>query len=137
MAYNTFVRPQLEYAALVWDPHTKGKTSQVDKVQCRAVSWVSCNDVRLASVTDIIETLGSHSLKQRRTDARLCLFYKIMHGLVAVPLPSYIQLNTRISRYYHSMTFRQLHTTIVYYKYSFSPLQLSSGTPCLNLLYAS
>ena len=23
MAYNTLVRPQLEYAAAVWDPHTK------------------------------------------------------------------------------------------------------------------
>ena len=99
-------------------------------MQHRAARWVSCNYVRLASVTDMIETLGWRSLAQRRAHARLCLFYKIIHGLVAVPLPSYIQLNTRISR------FRQLHTTIDYYKYSFSPLKLSSGMPCLNLLYA-
>ena len=122
MAYNTLVRPQLEYAAAVWDPHTKGKTSQVEKVQRRAARWVSCNYVRLASVTDMTETLGWRSLAQRRADARLCLFYKIIHGLVAVPLPSYIELNTRISRYCHSMTFRQLHTTTNYYKYSFFPL---------------
>ena len=122
MAYNTLVRPQLEYAAAVWDPHTKGKTSQVEKVQRRAARWVSCNYVRLASVTDMTETLGWRSLAQRRADARLCLFYKIIHGLVAVPLPSYIELNSRISRYCHSMTFRQLHTTTNYYKYSFFSL---------------
>ena len=49
----------------VWDPHTKGKTSQVEKVQRRAARWVSCNYVRLASVTDMTETLGWHSLAQR------------------------------------------------------------------------
>ena len=114
----------------------KKKTLQVKKVQHRAARWVSCNYVRLASVTDIIETLGWRSLAQRRADARLCLFYKIIHGLVAVPLSRYIQLNTRFSRYCHSMTFRQLHTTTDYDKYSFFPLQLSSGTPCLNLMYA-
>ena len=110
MAY-TLVWQQLEYAAAVWDPHTKGKTLQVEKVQRRAARWVSCNYVRLA-----IETLGWRSL------ACLCLFYKIIHGLVAAPLPSYIQLNTRISRYCHSMTFRQLHTTTDNNKHSFSPL---------------
>ena len=35
------VRPQLEYAAAVWDPHTKGKTKQVEKVQRRAARCVS------------------------------------------------------------------------------------------------
>ena len=122
MAYNTLVRPQLEYAAAVWDPHTKDKSYQVEKVQRRAARWVSCNFVRLASVSDMIETLGWRSLQQRRADARLCLFYKIIHGLVALPLPDYIQPNTRISRYCHSMTFRQLHTSRDYYKYSFFPL---------------
>lgn len=122
MAYNTLVRPQLEYAAAVWDPHTKDNTNKVEKVQRRAARWVSCNYERLASVTDMVETLGWRSLAQRRADARLCLFYKIINGLVAVPLPDYIRLNTRISRYCHSMTFRQLHTNRDYYKYSFFPL---------------
>ena len=33
--------------------------------------------------------LGGRLLKDRRTDSRLCLFYKIVHDLVAVPLPPY------------------------------------------------
>ena len=31
-AYNTLVRPQLEYAAPVWEPHTKEKILHLEKV---------------------------------------------------------------------------------------------------------
>ena len=56
--------------------------------------------------------------------ARLCLFYKVVHGLVAVPLPDYIQYSNRVSRYCHSMTFRQVSTSTDYYIYSFFPLAI-------------
>ena len=104
--------------------HTKGKTKQVEKVQRRAARWVSGNYERLASVSDMIATLGWHNLEQRRADACLCLFYKFIHGLVAIPLPDYIEPNTcnGISRYCHSVTFRQLQTSTEYYKHSFFPL---------------
>ena len=64
------------------------------------------------------------TLEQRRADARLCLFYKMIHGIVAVPLPDYVQPTHRVSRYCHSMTFRQIHTNRNYYKYSFFPLAI-------------
>ena len=51
--------------------------------------------------------------------AQFCLFYKIVNGLVAVPFPDYMQPIHRISRYSHSMTFRQFHTGKDYYKYLF------------------
>ena len=57
-------------------------------------------------------------------DARLCLFYKIVHGLVAVPLPDYVQYSNRISRYCQFMTFRQVHTSRDFYKFSFFPLSI-------------
>ena len=86
--------------------------------------------------TDMLNKLGWRTLEQRRADARLCLFYKIDYGLVAVPLPNYVQYNNRISRYCHSMTFRQDSTSTDYYKYSFFPSPLFSGMPSLSLLYA-
>ena len=49
---------------------------------------------------------------------------KIVYGLVAVPLPNYIQPTHRISRYCHSMTYRQIQTSTNYYKYSFFPLAI-------------
>ena len=123
-AYNTLVRPQLEYAAPVWDPYTKEKVLQLEKVQRRAARWTTSSFDYRSSTTEIVNNLGWRTLEQRRADARLCLFYKIVHGLVAVPLPDYIQPSNRISRYCHSMTFRQLHTTKNYYKYSFFPLAI-------------
>ena len=121
-ANNTLVRPQLEYASAVWDPHTKVRNSQIEQVQQRAARWTVSNYDWQASATQIVQDLGWRTLKQRRADACLCLFYKVVHGLVAVPLPDYIQYSNRISRHCHSMTFRQVSTSLDYYKYSFFPL---------------
>ena len=123
-AYNTLVRPQLEYAAPIWDPYTKEKTHQLEKIQRRAARWTTSNYDYRSNVTAMLDQLGWRTFEQRRADAHLCLFYKIVYGLVAVPLPDYIQLTHRVSRYCHSMTFRQIQTTRNYYKYSFFPLAI-------------
>ena len=67
------------------------------------------------SVTEMVKQLGWRSLEQRRADARLCLFCKVIHGLVAVhvPFPDYINYSKRISRYRHSMTFSQVSTSFL------------------------
>ena len=68
-----------------------------------------------------LKNLGWRTMEQRRADARLCLFYKVVHGLVAVPLPDYI-------RYCHCMTIRQVSTSTYYYKYPFLPLAIVQWT---------
>ncbi|XP_062589563.1 uncharacterized protein LOC134251195 [Saccostrea cucullata] len=39
-AYKAVVRPQLQYAASVWDPHLVTLINQVEAVQRRAARWV-------------------------------------------------------------------------------------------------
>ena len=89
-AYNTLIRPQLEYAAPVWNPYFKEKILHLEKVQRRAARWTTSSFFYRSSVTAIVNDLGWRTLEQRRTDARLCLFFQIVHGLVALPLPGYI-----------------------------------------------
>ena len=129
------VSPQLEYAAPVWDPHSKEKILQLEKVQHRAAHWTTSSYDYRSSVTAMVNSLGWRTLEQRWADARLFLFYKIVYGLVAVPLPDYIQPSNRVSWYCHSMTFRKLQASRDYYKYSFfstshRPVECPCSTRC-------
>ena len=111
-------------------------------VQRGAACWTISNFDRRASVTEMLDKLGWRILEQRWADARLCLFYRIVYGWVAVPLPDYVQYNNRIFRYCHSMTFRQVSTSTDFYKFSFFPLAiiqwnaLPESIVCLQSLYA-
>ena len=72
--------------------------------------------------SDMIGNLGWRNLEQRRSDSRLVLFYKIVSGYVAVPLPSYVIPHPCASRTSHPVAYRQISTRTDYYKYSFYPL---------------
>ena len=61
-AYNTLVRPQLEYAAPVWDTYFKEKILQLEKVQRRAARWTTSSFDYRSSVTAIVNDLGWRTL---------------------------------------------------------------------------
>ena len=86
-AYFTYVRPKLEYAVSVWDPHTNSNIGQIEMVQRRAARWALGRYCRTSSVGDMLKILDWRSLKNRRTDARLTMFYKIVNGHVIVDKP--------------------------------------------------
>ena len=122
-AYKAIVRPQLEYAAPVWDPHTQDDINKIEMVQRRAARWVLNDYSPYSSVSGMLEKLNWRTLEQRRADSRLVLFYKIIYGYVAVPLPTYVIPLSRTSRRTtHSLAYRQIYTRTDYYKYSFYPL---------------
>ena len=66
--------------------------------------------------------LGWRSLDQRRADARLCMLYTIVHGLIAIQLPPYFQQPNRMNRHSHPLALRQIHTSVNFYKYAPHPL---------------
>ena len=122
LTYKAIVRPQLEYAAPVWDPYIQEDIQRIEMVQRRAARWVLSDYSPYSSVSDMLGRLGWRTLEQRRADSRLVLFYKIVHGLVAIPLPTYVIPLNRYSWTTHPLAFRQLYARTDYYKYSFFPL---------------
>ena len=114
------LRSHVESDSSIWSPYTKQGISKVEMVQRRAIRW-TLNDYSPYSVQ---YQLGWRSLEQRRSDARLIMPYKIINGHVAVPLPSYFQQPTRMTRHSHPLALRQIHTSFDFYmyKYSFYPL---------------
>ena len=110
----------------IWDPRIKQKIFQLETVQRRAVWWTTSYYDYRSSVTAMLQSLEWRTLEQIQADARLCLFYKIVYGLVAVLRPVYIQQPNRLSQHCHSMTFTQIQTSKDFYNGMLFP----------NMLYA-
>ena len=93
-----YVRPILEYTAVVWAPHTRCDIERLEAVQRQAARFVMSDYNCTSSVTIMLQDLNWDTLSSRRQTSRLCLLYKILHNIVDVTLPSYITPSTRITR---------------------------------------
>ena len=84
-AYVSLIRSFMEYGATVWDPYQKYNSNKVESVQRQAARCVKSRYSRYSNVSDMIDVLGWTALPQRRQEARLIVFYKIINGLAQVP----------------------------------------------------
>ena len=77
----------MEYCASVWDPHLKEDVNTLEMLNRRAVRTVFNKSWRQRDVspTELMNKLGWTTLEQRRQQLRLCMMYRITHGLIAVP----------------------------------------------------
>jgi hypothetical protein len=83
-AYKAYVRPILEYATTVWDPHTQQNIDRLEAIQRRAARFVMRRYRNTSSVSDMIDELRWPSLESRRRTARLAMLYRIQHDLVSI-----------------------------------------------------
>ena len=91
-------------------------------VQRRATFWILSSYSPYQSVTELQQQLNLRTLEQRRVDAKVIMLYKIIHGLVAIPIPSYFERPMRSTHHTrHPLALRQIHSTANYYKFSFFP----------------
>ena len=83
-AYLSLIRPTLEYAASVWDPHLIKHRNSLEAVQRKAARFVYGDYRWRASPTHMLKILGWKNLEARRRDSRINLMYKITHNITAV-----------------------------------------------------
>ena len=118
--YKTMVRPQVEYASTVWDPHTKKNIDKAEAVQRRAARFVTSNYSTTSSVTAMIDRLEWENLHQRRARAKATMMYRVVHSLVAIQLPpQFSQTGAATRGHQHRYRIPFCRTTV--YKESFFP----------------
>ena len=89
MAYTTYIRPTVEYASPVWDPHTKRNTNKIEMVQHRYARYVTGNFDRTSTVTFLLNYLSWPTLEERRRQYRLAVMYRILHNQVDIHWQSF------------------------------------------------
>ncbi len=131
-AYNTLVRPTLEYACTVWDPYTQGNISKIEMVQRRAARFVLGRYNNTSSLGDMLYELGWTSLQTRRQTLRLCMMYKIHEGLIAMDAQKFMTPLQRRSRHVNSNAYEIPGSKTDYHMYSFFPRTIREWNSLAN-----
>ena len=131
------MRPLLEYASPVWDPHGIVVQEELEKVQNRAARFVIGNyNFKTGSMTSILEQIWWESLHKRRKGSKLILLFKGLKGRASIPCND-LQSPNRCSRNQLPMAFQVPYARTDSYKYSLFPDTIRDWNelPCIyNLL---
>ena len=96
--YSVLVRPHLEYAAPIWDPHFIKDTNKLESVQRFALKM--CLKQWDLGYQDLLDLSQFPTLENRRLYLKLCTLYKIIHGYFYSPTNVFVP---QVSRHCHSL----------------------------------
>ena len=120
-AFTCLVRPHLEYACSVWDPHLSKHINKLEGIQNRGARFVTGKYGIDVHVTELKKELKWQPLQNRRFVARHSLFFKSIQDQVAIPKPSYISQPPRVLKGHHSLSFTNMRCNTDAYRFTFFP----------------
>ena len=119
--YVALVRPHLEYAAQVWNPHLVKDINSLESVQKFALRICSKNYHE--TYQNLLNVYQVPTLQNRRLFLCLCTFYSIVNKLVSFPtetvLPPTSAGTSTSSRNYNPSAYRVPHAHLNGLKFSF------------------
>ena len=119
--YSVLVRPHLEYAAPVWDPHLTKDTNKLESVQKFALKM--CLKQWDLGYQDLLDLSQLPTLENRRLYLKLCTLYKIIHGYFYFPPNVFVP---QVSRQSYSLPLmHQPHAHTNAFQSSFVPSSVS------------
>lgn len=126
LCYYSYIRPKLEYAAVVWDPYTKNNIDKLERIQRKAVRFIFSKFRRTDSPSEIMSTNNIPKLQLRRQKLRLDFLCSLANHELAIDPSLYISaLSTRRTRHHHPRSLTPYHAKTDTYKFSFFPRTVS------------
>ena len=132
--YCSFIRPHLEYAAIIWNPALKGNIESLENVQKFAL-WV-CMKSWNTVYDELLTSAKLPSLQDRRTVASLCHLFKIVKGLTDFPdAPVHAKTHNYDTRLSDKSLFIVPQYRTNAYQTLFFQAHLQTGTACQGRLH--
>ncbi len=120
--YISIVRPHLEYAAPVWDPHLRKDCELLEHTQ--KFAFKICTKTWDKGYDDLMDMINLPPLANRRLHLKLCSLYKIVHDLSYFP-PNIVVPKVTRSLTCTPYTLQQPFARTNSYFYSFVPRSIS------------
>nr|CAD2193964.1 unnamed protein product [Meloidogyne enterolobii] len=97
--YKTYIRPQLEYATEVWNPHMRYQIEKIEKIQKLFTKniYKKCGLIKVP-YEDRLTTCKLEKLIDRRKVADLSTAFKIIKGFTSLNSQRYFNLSNRSLR---------------------------------------
>ena len=99
---TTYIRPMLEYAAVIWNPNLQKDINKLERIQRAATRWPP--ELRDLSYEERLKVLDLPSLEARRTRGDLITIYKCVNKMIEIDKKDFIQFSVKNTRKQNSMT---------------------------------
>ena len=133
--YLSYVRPHLEYAAPVWDPHQHGQIDSLEKVQKFALKM--CIGNWNMGYDDMVNSCSLPTLDHRRRVLKLSFMYQVVHGNFLFPdAPLERHITPFNLRNVNALTLCRPATHTNAYKFSFFPHTIALWNSLPPALYS-
>ena len=121
LMYKLLVRPHLEYAAQIWNPHLVKNITKLEDIQKFALRM--CCKNWDAGYQELLDLTTMPTLENRRLYLKLCSLYKIIYGHFYFPPNVFTAQPNRTLL--DSPLLNQPHSHTNYYQSSFVPSTIS------------